>query len=112
IRVSGDLMVAGGDGGVGGDGGQIEVDADFGYAPNDQIVALYGYTQAHLSGGDGTTSGGDGGMAYLYADYAYADGFPIYYGPGGPVLSHVPLDLSGGAGEIGGDGGYLGMFTD
>lgn len=99
ILLSGDFLVGGGDGALGGEGGDIEIYAQGGVHNRQEIVFL-GYSGMTAAGGDGLENGGDGGDVSFSnpgeigrRDRGLAGPPP---GLGGAVVNYADIDVAGG----------------
>jgi hypothetical protein len=114
--VGASLDSSGGDGAVGGNGGQSNVwnNSNFGGAfarPGKDPTVVVGLQSLDSSGGDGATTGGFGGYVYLYNQTVVdAGGTPYTLS----LTNEVPGAVRGGAGGggNGGGGGTVLVFSN
>lgn len=109
---------SGGDGAVGGNGGQSNVWNNSNYGgffvrPGMDPTVVVGLQSFDSSGGDGATKGGNGGIVYLYNYASYDPGGVPHTGS---LTNEVPGTVRGGAGGggNGGNGGwcYVASFAN
>ena len=107
LTVANNIILTGGNGASGGDGGIVVVD-DWASSVGDPMPAtarFIGFNLFDLNGGGGPT-GGDGGEFGVETYSAYIAGANQ---PTGPIVNRVDVEANGGdsADSIGGDGGEL-----
>jgi len=121
IWISGNWDAHGGDGQIdGGNGGQIDVEANPDSFPLGQEIVFLGYGNGiNTRGGDGAAQGGNAGSTKFYqANCAHdEDGHGgICVGPAGSVINYLNVQSQGGAASAadgaGGDGGNTQWYTD
>ena len=113
IRFSGSLTTRGGDGAIGGGGGQINFELSSNQLPLGQEIELRGYTDVIMNGGSASTVGGNGGELQVQQDNpAQSPGSNnSNYGPAGAAINYANVSVRGGDGAQGGTGGSVLLTT-
>lgn len=115
VKIDADIILTGGDGDIGGDGGYVDFDMDDNSDVLPPIGNLYIYASAfNMDGGDAPgNDGGRGGYLEVYTSDAWTGGADY---PVGSVRNNVMVSAVGGAGAgtmgyYGGAGGYVELDT-